>query len=132
MNELTKCMKSNCPASPSAYLWARCEGWVKLGVHHAVIVDPEGGKVLDEQGHILLRRDADGLWIESDKAQGGMRYDQVAVTHLPIDPWRMSKSDWQEKLAEREAKLSQGMENRRAKTTASPDLFPEAPQKPYP
>ncbi len=67
-------MKSHNRLRPSAYLWARCEGWVKLGVHHAVIVDPEGGKVLDEQGRILLRRDADGLWIEPDKAQGSMHY----------------------------------------------------------
>jgi len=111
---------------PSAYLWARCEGWVKLGVHHAVIVDSEGGKVRDEQGRILLRRDTVGLWIETDKAQGGMRYDQVAVTHLPIDPWRMSKDDWQEKSAERDAKISQRMESRRAKPPKSPDLFPEA------
>jgi hypothetical protein len=119
-------MKSKHYPRPSACLWARCEGWVKLGVHHAVIVDSEGGKVRDEQGRILLRRDADGLRIEPDKAQGGMRYDQVAVTHLPIDPWRMSNGDWQEKWVERDAKLSQRMESRSAKPPAIPDLFTEA------
>jgi len=29
---------------PSAYLWARCEGWAKIGAFHGVIVDGAGGE----------------------------------------------------------------------------------------
>jgi hypothetical protein len=55
---------------PSAYLWARCEGWAKIGVYHGVIVDGERGEVLDEKRNILLRRGADGLWVEPGKEEG--------------------------------------------------------------
>ncbi len=65
--------------------------------------------------------------IRSEGASAMLASDYDIVTHLPIDPWRMSKGDWQEKWAEREAKISQRMENRSAKPPASPDLFPEAP-----
>ncbi len=88
---------------PSAYLWARCEGWAKIGVYHAVIVDDERGVVCDESGKVLLRRETNGMWIEPGKESGGMSFDRIAVTHLPVNPEAMSKDGWQEKLAEREA-----------------------------
>lgn len=90
---------------PSAYLWGRCEGWTKIGRYYAVIVNPERGEVLNEKGNILLRRNANGMWVEPDK-EGGMRYDKCAVTHLPVDPWTMSKEGWLEKLIEREERMT--------------------------
>lgn len=85
---------------PSAYLWGRCEGWAKIGVYHAVVVDAECGEVLDEKENILLLRGADGMWIGPQK-EGGMRFDKCAVTHLPVDPGTMDREGWLEKLAER-------------------------------
>ena len=110
---------------PSAYLWARCEGWVKIGVFHAVIVDDSRGEVTDEKSGLLLRREADGLWIEPAKEPPGKRYDRIAVTHLPVDPWVMSAEGWEERRADKEARLRQRSKSRRTEASAAPGLFDE-------
>jgi hypothetical protein len=86
---------------PSAYLWARCEGWAKIGVCHGVIVDGERDEVLDEKRNVLLRGGADGLWVEPGKEEG-MRYDHFAVTHLPLNPDVMARDGWRETWAARQ------------------------------
>ena len=86
---------------PSAYFWACCEGWAKIGVCHGVIVDGECGEVLDEKRNVLLRLGADGLWVEPGKEEG-MRYDHFAVTHLPLNPDMMGKDGWRETWAARQ------------------------------
>ena len=91
-------------AKPSAYLWARCEGWVRIGVFHAVIIDHARGVCVDEAGEVLLRW-VDGSWRPDLPKFEGWGFDQVAVTHLPLDPHRMSDPDWASKWSEREEKM---------------------------
>lgn len=104
---------SNRSTKTSAYLWARCEGWARIGVYHAVIVDDAGGKVLDEKRNVLLRREGDGYWRSLVEKGSGMGFDQIAVTHLPVDPGKMGREDWQERLKEEEGRRRSRMEERK-------------------
>lgn len=90
--------------SPVAYLWARCEGWVRIGVFHAVIIDHLRGICRNEAGETLLS-EVDGLWRSNLPKFEGLGFDQVAVTHLPLDPHQMSKPDWLSNWNERQEKM---------------------------
>lgn len=101
-----KFMKSEQPShpKPSAYLWGRCEGWVLVGVFHAVVIDAARGVCVDEAGEVLLRW-VDGSWRSDMPKFEGWEFDQVAVTHLPLDPHQMSRPGWHDKWIEREEKM---------------------------
>lgn len=88
-------------AKPSAYLWARCEGCVRIGLFHAVVIDPARGVCVDEAGEVLLRW-VDESWRSDLPKYEDWKFDQVAVTHLPLDPHRMSDQDWARKWMMRE------------------------------
>lgn len=88
----------------SAYLWGRCEGWVRIGVFHAVIIDHARGVCVDEADEVLLRW-VDGSWRSDMPKFEGWEFDQVAMTHLPLDPHRMSRPDWASKWGERQGKM---------------------------
>lgn len=90
--------------TPSAHLWARCEGWVRIGVFHAVIIDHSRGICRNEAGETLLSA-VDGLWRSDLPKFEGWGFDQVAVTHLPLDPHQMSKPGWLSKWNERQEKM---------------------------
>ncbi len=87
----------------SAYLWGRCEGWVRIGVCYALIIDHARGIYLDEAGEVLMKW-VDGSWRSDLRQFEGWRFDQVAVKHLPLDPHQMSRPGWQDKWIEREEK----------------------------
>ena len=91
-------------AKPSAYLWARCEGWARIGVFQAVVIDAARGVCVDEAGEVLLRW-VDGSWRPALPKYEVWKFDQVAVTHLPLDPHRMSDPDWASKWSERQEKM---------------------------
>lgn len=91
---------------PSAYLWGRCEGWVRIGVSHAVIIDQARGVCVDESGEVLMKW-VDGSWRTDLPKFEGWGFDQVAVTHLPLDPHRMSLSGWESRWGERQERMRQ-------------------------
>jgi hypothetical protein len=99
-------MKPEHPSIPklSAYLWARCEGWTRIGVFHAVVIDIDRGVCVDESGEAVLKW-VDGSWRSDLPKHEGWKFDQVAVTHLPLDPHLMSRPDWQSKWKMREEKM---------------------------
>ena len=39
---------------PSAYLWGRCEGWVRIGVFHSMIIDPTQSAALPVESEIRI------------------------------------------------------------------------------
>jgi hypothetical protein len=107
-------------AKPSAYLWGRCEGWVRIGVFHAVIIDFTRGVCVDEAGEVLMSW-VDGSWRPDLPEFEGWVFDQVAVTHLPIDPHRMSNPDWAHKWKLREEKRQRlGLERNADKKRGTP------------
>ncbi len=81
---------------PSAYLWGRCEGWVRVGVFHAVVIDQAGGVCVDEAGEVLMKW-VDGSWRSDLPKFEGWGFDQVAVTHVPVYPHGMSPPIHQQK-----------------------------------
>lgn len=99
-------MKPEQPSNPkpSAYLWGRFEGWALIGVFHAVVIDHARGICVDEAGEVLLRW-VDGSWRSDLPKYEGWEFDQVAVTHLPLDPHQMSRRDWQNKWIDRQEKM---------------------------
>ena len=104
--------RDNHDKNPSAYLWGRCEGWVQLGTHHAVVIDIGKGEARDEKGDVLARW-MDGGWRVPDGKYESWRFDQVAVTHVPVDPHSMSQPDWLERRERQREKAREAMRKRR-------------------
>lgn len=98
--------------TPSAYLWGRCEGWVRIGVSHAVIIDQARGFCVDEAGEVLMKW-VDGSWRPDLPEFEGWGFDQVAVTHLPVDPHSMSHPYWLERCERQREKAREAMRKRR-------------------
>lgn len=88
----------------SVILWGRCEGWVKLGRHHAVVIDVGKGEARDEKGKVLAQWDGVGWRVPGEKFES-WRFDQLAVTHVPLDPHHMSQPDWLERMERRREKV---------------------------
>lgn len=95
-----------------SYLWGRCEGWAQLGTHHAVVVDVGKGEARDEKGEVLARW-VDGGWRVPSGKYESWQFDQVAVTHVPVDPHSMSKPDWLERRERQREKAREAMRKRR-------------------
>lgn len=68
-----------------------------------MIIDQARGVCVDEAGEVLLKW-VNGSWRTDLPKFQGWGFDQVAVTHLPVDPHRMSNPDWAHKWKLREEK----------------------------
>jgi hypothetical protein len=113
---------------PRVYLWARCEGWVRIGMCRAVIVNDECGEVCDERGAVLLRRHHDGMWIEPKREPRAMHFDQIAVTHQPMDSWQLKRSEQEKKDQELGAKQENSKQSLKGNLDATCDLFSDSDQ----